>query len=728
MPRSFFGGERTYSELSEAVSSADPSVRWASLLELGGRSEPWARELIASCLADVDANVARTAHEELGLEFASRESTVPHTVQSISSEQNFDFSEILETALASITWSMQSSPMALELQLRKIAKDSENLVSSTATPFPQADKLERVLQLVYLLGTGESEIQSLVHVLDIDERQVQYYLAAARYLGLVFESGGNLEIPYESQKLFNDVESKPLEVFFEIAKSILKVPSIASTFLRWDSRSSSIDRHISLEALRDSDAGSNLSESTLRRRSRTVYSWAWWVRRNLNIMQENWAASESFCQVPLPNFERALSTLERLGEREVETFCRNNVIFQLRSAKTLDEVGLQFGISRERVRQIEKDIVERVWDDIEQETQWDWKADLLRHLGENLAIDSADLIYEISPGKFGEAICHTLLSRLGCSQVGKTRRFWTLDEARLRDQIEFIKSLTPLTLGEWIDLINESGLSSEFVLQETEEFKIIDGIVIDSKRRREQIVQFHLNRMGTADEQSLAALCGEPPSRAFAEALRRNRLFTKNHNSGHWRLADAQEEGNTSKFSSVYEAVIHLLESHGPLTKAELQASMEDTYPVSYSRVSQALDHYKIGKLGDGRVALISQGGSRSEEKEPNKPGHGLWFEDGEIFVHKYVDDDVFRGSGFILPRWLQWRFGLKATPESAIFAKSGNSEKEFVITRRGGQAYASSVKESLRPNNVDKGCTIAIVLNPESKTWRLLHSHENCH
>jgi hypothetical protein len=728
LPRSFFGGEHTYSELSQAVSSPDPSVRWASLLELGGRTEPWARELILSCLTDSDANVARTAHEELGLEFTNREPLDRKTVQSVSSKLNFDFSETFETALSAIDWSTQSSPIALELYLRKIAHDSSHLVSDTTNPFPQADRFERVLQVVNFLGTGHDEIQTLVNVLDIDERQVHYYLAASRYLGLVFESDGKLAIPSEVQKLFNEVEVTPLEFFFEVAKSIVRIPSIASTFLEWNSQSPSIDRQISLEALRNSDAGSSLSESTLARRARTVYSWAWWVRKNLNVMQEYWASNEFFRQPPLPNFERALSAVERLGEREVGCLCRNNTLFVSRSSKTLDEVGREFGISRERVRQIEKDIVERIWDDIERETKWDWKADLLSHLGENLVFDSANLIFEISPDKFGEAISNTLLSRLGCSQVGKSKRFWTLDEAQLRDQIEFLKSITPLTTDEWTERIYESGLNAEFLLQEIEEFRIIDSIVIDSKRRREQIVEFHLSRHGTADEQVLAALCGEPPSRAFAEALRRNRLFTKNHISGHWQLADSVEETKTNNFSSVYGAVIHLLESHGPMKMSDLQNYMEDTYPVSSARVSQALDHFQIGRLDDGRVALISQGGSRPDDKEPKKPGNGLWFEDSEIFVHKNVDEDVFRGSGFLLPRWLQWRFGLKATPEFATFAQSGNSEKDFVVSRRGGQTFGSSIKESLRPNNIEKGCTVAIVLNPETMTWRLLHKHGTCH
>ena len=423
-------------------------MRWASLLELGGRSEPWARELIFSCLTDSDENVARTAHEELGLDFKNRETLNKSPVQSSSRRTNFDFSETFERGLSAIDWSSQSSPIALELSLRRIAHDSKRLVSNITNPFPQADRFDRVLQMVNLLGTGQEDIQTLVFVLEIDERQVHYYLAACRYLGLVFDSEGNLEIPSEVQNLFNEVEVKPLEFFFEIAKSVLRIPSIANTFLAWNSRSPSIDRQISLEALRKSDAGSTLSESTLARRSRTVYSWAWWVRKNLNIIQESWAASEFFRQVPLPNFERALSTVEHLGKREVECLCRNNTMFGSLSAKTLDEVGREFGVSRERVRQIEKDIIEKIWGDIEHETKWDWKADLLSHLGENLTVDSANLIYEISPGKFGEAISNTLLSRLGCSQVGKSKRFWTLDEAQLRGQIDALKSITPLTREE----------------------------------------------------------------------------------------------------------------------------------------------------------------------------------------------------------------------------------------------------------------------------------------
>ena len=164
------------------------------------------------------------------------------------------------------------------------------------------------------------------------------------------------------------------------------------------------------------------------------------------------------------------------------------------------------------------------------------------------------------------------------------------------------------------------------------------------------------------------------------------------------------------------------------MTLSNLQIYMEDTYPVSHARVSQALDHFQIGKLDDGRVALISQGGSRPEDKEPKKPANGLWFEDSEIFVHKYVDEDVFRGSGFSLPKWLQWRFGLMATPEFVTFNQSGNSEKALVISRRGAQTFASSIRESLRPHNVERECTIAIVLNPETMTWRLLHNHDTCH
>lgn len=728
MSRSFFSSERTFEELSDAISSADPSIRWAALLELGTRSEGWAKKLIASCLDDSDDTVATAAHDELGISFPSRPLASARTKQAKAINARASLSEAFETRFSQLNWALTPSPIALELSLRRIAFNSRHLVSTTQSPFPQADSFERVLQIVSLTNQGTRDVQDLVSKLGVDERQVHYYLAAAKYLGLLAESQGAVEVPSNVNKALFDIEVDPASLFSLAASAIVSVPSIANTFLEWNAQIPSLDRQVSIEALRMSEAGATLSESTLLRRARTVHAWAWWVRRNLNVMQELWTFNEFFRQVPLPNFERALATIHRLGEREIECLSRNNNIFVSASGKSLDDIGRAFDLSRERVRQIEKKARTRVLEDIDRETNWDWKSDLASFLRENLTFDSANVIFEILSGKIGEAITTMLFAELNCTQIGKSKRFWTIDENEVAHRLDKLRASTPMLLSAWIENVYQASLSPQFVLEEIEVFSIVDGVVIDRKKRREQIVKYHLSQVVSAHEQELAAFCGEPPSRAFSEALRRSGTFVKNHLSGHWQIAESRENPSARQFSNVYDAVIYVLETFGPMHTAELVTRMEDLYPVSYARIIQALDHGSIGRLCDGRAALMSQGASRTRDEEPKLPLTGLWEENSEIFVHKLVDDAVVRGSGFILPRWLQWRFGLTATPEFVRFSATDNTEKDFVITRRGGQALASSIRDSLEGNEVARGCQLAIVLNPEKLTWRILHKHESCH
>lgn len=727
MSKKFFGSERSFVELSEAIASPDESIRWATILELGGHSEAWAKELLASCLNDSSEDVARAAHAELGIRFSPREPSFQRATDTESSVARNKLVASFDRAALQIDWSVSASPIAMELSLRKVALESRHLVATNNAPFPQADSFDRIVQILNLFSQGSPSVQDLVEELEIDQRQVHYYLAAAKYVGLLVEYDGQLRLPSELLATLRSAALRPLDYFFSLAKAAVSVPAIAETFLEWTSRIPSLDRQVAIDALRKSDVGSQLSESTLLRRSRTVYSWAWWVRRILNLLQESWSSNEFNRQAPLPNFERAIATVERLGERERECLSRNNVIFGSRVGKTLDEVGKEYGISRERVRQIEKDIGERVLSDVERETNWDWESDLVDYLNEQLTFDSASLISEISGGKLGEAISSLILSKLDCKQVGRTKTYWTINEDELKLRTEQLLALTPIPFQDWISSVYGLGLTPQFLLEEVDVFSTVDGVVIDRKRRREHIVWYHLSQVGSCGEQELAALCGEMPSRAFTEALRRNGRFRKSHLTGEWHLADAIDEQSESRFSNVYDAVLRVLETCGPLEMSELVAHMEEVYPVSYSRIVQALDHGLIGKLGDGRIALISQGATRQQDGEPKRPSSGLWEDRGEIYIHKIVDDDVFRGSGFILPRWLQWRFGLKATPDFAKFSPTASTQRDFLITRRGGQSYASSIKESLRANNLEKGCHLAIVLVPENMSWRIVHNHLDC-
>lgn len=726
MPKSFFASDRPREELVKDLSSSDAAIRWAALMELGGSDKSWARDLISSCLGDTDALVAKTAHDQLGLTYSPRDMSRGDK-STASNGLSTDFSQLLDTLLAQRDFSQDISPFALELELRKIAHDSEQAHPTTEAPFPQADRFERVLQIIHLWSRGYTDTQSLVSEFEVDERQVHYYLAAAKYLGLLVETKNGPQIPSEIQRHLDDLYSNPYAFFAAVAKLVVRVPAVSVTFLAWEAHSLSIDREISLEALRASTAGSMLGASTLVRRSRTVYSWAWWIRRSLNSLQESWVSSPEFRPAPIPNFEAAVHRAQLLGEREVDCLCRRNNIFDSPSGKTLQEVGEKYGVSRERMRQVETEVTQDILGDINLSTGWNWESDFHHHLEENLTFDSAWLMCQISGNHLGEAISNALLYYLNCEPIGTSRRFWSINSATAEGRISQLRDMTPLLFSDWLSSAHELGLSVEYLLSEIDAFAIVNGVVIDEKKRRIQLVLWHLNQVRTSNEQELASICGEPPSRAFSEALRRSGLFKKNHLTGNWQLADSPNGEKLSDFSSVYDAVIHILETRGPTTTSELHERMGDLYPVSYARVIQALDHGLIGRLDDKRVALLKHGGTRRKEEEPKMPTSGLWEAGSEVHVHKVVDQDILRGSGFSLPKWLQWKFQLWSTPESVNFQPGTNTEQPFIITRRGGQTFGSSIMDSIKKNEIDQDCGIEIVLNCKDFTWRLLHNHQNC-
>ncbi len=64
------------------------------------------------------------------------------------------------------------------------------------TPFPQADSVSKVIDLVDAVAAGVEEREDLADRFDCDERQSDYYGNAARYLGLVNRvAGGFMPLP-----------------------------------------------------------------------------------------------------------------------------------------------------------------------------------------------------------------------------------------------------------------------------------------------------------------------------------------------------------------------------------------------------------------------------------------------------------------------------------------------------------------------------------------------------
>jgi len=156
-------------------------------------------------------------------------------------------------------------------------------VTPTGIPFPQADDFDRVIDIVALLIGGPKTKNDLAENYDFDPRQSDYYLNAARYLGLVESLD---QSAYGPSELANGIYSKNAQEKNAFLMAILmKVPAVRDLNKIWstDGAKPSLDKVIQiLENLPDT---STLADSTKKRRAQTVISWTSWLRNQLNLSQ-----------------------------------------------------------------------------------------------------------------------------------------------------------------------------------------------------------------------------------------------------------------------------------------------------------------------------------------------------------------------------------------------------------------------------------------------------------
>jgi hypothetical protein len=158
-----------------------------------------------------------------------------------------------------------------------------SFMSPSGVPFPQADDFDKVIDIVALLIEGPKTKNELAENYDFDPRQSDYYLNAARYLGLVESSG---DATYRPSELAIAIYSKSAQEKNAFLMAMLsKVPAVNQLNKAWatDGKKSSLTKAIEiLENLPDS---AELKPSTVKRRAQTVMSWTLWLRTQLTLSQ-----------------------------------------------------------------------------------------------------------------------------------------------------------------------------------------------------------------------------------------------------------------------------------------------------------------------------------------------------------------------------------------------------------------------------------------------------------
>lgn len=149
-----------------------------------------------------------------------------------------------------------------------------------AAPFPQADDMRRVIDIVDAVAMGRESKTEIAELYDFDKRQADYYANAATFLGLLERSENGFLLSPLGRELRSGTLARrsiliservaSLPVFREALVAILEqnVSPDYATVERWIINST------------------KLSGATPRRRAATVLSWATWVARTLGGSEE----------------------------------------------------------------------------------------------------------------------------------------------------------------------------------------------------------------------------------------------------------------------------------------------------------------------------------------------------------------------------------------------------------------------------------------------------------
>ena len=147
-------------------------------------------------------------------------------------------------------------------------------------PCPQADDFERIIDLVEFLAKEPSTKDDIATQYPIVPRQIDYYVNAARYLGLVERSVIDVDgvEHFQASTMAQEILRQPNHTrLLKFAEVVLLYGPISLLYARWRETGEFPSKSDVVESFRQSPASSALKESTLVRRASTVRMWLKWV-------------------------------------------------------------------------------------------------------------------------------------------------------------------------------------------------------------------------------------------------------------------------------------------------------------------------------------------------------------------------------------------------------------------------------------------------------------------
>ena len=162
---------------------------------------------------------------------------------------------------------------------------SEVQLSEEGRPYPQANDLDKVVDLTKLLFAGDLDKSAIADFFEFDERQGDYYANAGCYLGLLEKSDGGFSLT-ACGRSFASLRSRTARTRW-LLKIIASYPSFREILKLWSARSYDVGSISKQEISRIIEDHSELRGSTPLRRASTVKSWLAWFFENCDFEPGN---------------------------------------------------------------------------------------------------------------------------------------------------------------------------------------------------------------------------------------------------------------------------------------------------------------------------------------------------------------------------------------------------------------------------------------------------------
>ena len=152
-------------------------------------------------------------------------------------------------------------------------------------PFPQADDMNKVVDLIELLSQGSAGKNVIAEFFEFEERQADYYANAAAYLGFAQRDknvGGFVLTQAGHEFLALTARTRRTRVLLQ---KMLKIPSLRDCIQLLQQEQYHLDKvsQPSIKNVIAEKSGMSLQANTLTRRAGTVRKWLDWLLKNVSF-------------------------------------------------------------------------------------------------------------------------------------------------------------------------------------------------------------------------------------------------------------------------------------------------------------------------------------------------------------------------------------------------------------------------------------------------------------